>query len=70
MNLMPHEANRMQYLLGKYRHTTLTPEEEIELRNLITKEQPYAKNSSLDDLIKLGLILVGIYILAKATEGK
>ncbi len=60
------EFNRMQYLLGKSKHNPLTFPEQNELRALIARENPYAKNSSLDDLIKLGLILVGIYILAKA----
>ena len=62
------EFNRMQYLLGKSKHDTLSFQEQNELRSLITKEQPSAQDSTLDDLIKLGLILVGLYILAKALE--
>jgi hypothetical protein len=46
----------------------LDPFEQDELRRYITTEQPSAQNSSIDDLIKLGLILVGIYLLAKALE--
>ena len=68
MNYTTGEFNRMQYLLGKSKHTTLSFQEQNELRILITKEQPSAQDSTLDDLIKLGLILVGIYILAKALE--
>ncbi|MFZ3169023.1 MAG: hypothetical protein WA130_15530 [Candidatus Methanoperedens sp.] len=60
------EFNRMQYLLGKSKHNPLTFPEQNELRTLIAKENPYAQNSSLDDLIKLGLVLVGLYILSKA----
>ena len=60
------EFNRMQYLLGKSKYNPLTFQEQNELRTLIAKENPYAQNSSLDDLIKLGLVLVGIYILGKA----
>jgi hypothetical protein len=58
----------MQYLLGKSKYNSLSVMEQNELRNLITMEQPSAQNSDLDDLIKLGLILVGIYILAKALK--
>ena len=68
MNYTTGEFNRMQYLLGKSKHDTLSFQEQNELRSLITKEQPSAQDSTLDDLIKLGLILVGIYILAKALE--
>jgi len=70
MNLTPQDAGRMEYLLGKSRLSFLTSEEQTELRYLITKEQPSAKDSSLEDLIKLGLILVGLYILAKAISEK
>jgi len=70
MSLSGSEINQMQYLLGKAKNSSLTNQEQIQLRNLITHEQPSAQNSSLDDLIKLGLIFVGIYILAKAFEDK
>ena len=70
MSLSLHEFNQMQYLLGKSKHSPLSYQEQNELRNLIAHEQPSAQNSSIDDLIKLGLILVGIYILVKALEQK
>ena len=66
MNLTPQEVGRMEYLLGKSRLSYLTKKEEYVLRDLIAKENPSAKDNSLDDLIKLGLILVGLYILSKA----
>lgn len=66
MNLTPQEVERMEYLLGKSRLSYLTKKEEYVLRDLIAKENPSAKDNSLDDLIKLGLILVGLYILSKA----
>jgi hypothetical protein len=56
----------MGYLLGKSKFSFLNHKEEAELRYLVTKEQPSAEDSSLDELIKLGLILVGLYIVAKA----
>ena len=68
MNYTTGEFNRMQYLLGKSKHNPLSFQEQNELRSLITKEQPSAQDSTLDDLIKLGLIFVGIYLLAKAIE--
>ena len=70
MNLTTQEVERLEYLLGKSQFSFLTPKEEAELRYLITKEQPSAEDSSLDELIKLGLILVGLYILVKAISEK
>lgn len=70
MNLTPQEAERMEYLLGKSRFNHINNMEESELRYLITKEKPSAKDSSTDELIKLGLILVGLYFLSKALDEK
>lgn len=70
MNLTSQEVERMEYLLGKSRLNHLTNKEEYVLRDLITKENPSAKDNSLDELIKLGLILVGFYILSKALGEK
>jgi len=70
MNVTYQEAQRMEYLLGKSRLSYLNREEESELRFLITKENPSAKDSSIDELIKLGLILVGFYFLSKALSEK
>jgi hypothetical protein len=67
--MIPDYFNRMEYLLGKANSGVgLTIPEQDELRNYITRQQPSAQNSSLEDLIKMGLILVGIYLLAKALE--
>ncbi len=68
MNLTPQEVERMEYLLGKSRLSYLTKKEDSVLRYLIAKENPSAKDSPMDDLIKLGLILVGLYILSKAVS--
>lgn len=68
MSLTKTEFNKMEYLLGKAKVQGLTPSEERELRMYVSKERPSAKNSSLEDLIALGLILVGIYLLIKAFE--
>ncbi|WP_342304392.1 hypothetical protein [Methanolobus sp. ZRKC5] len=68
MKLSPNEFERMEYLLGKSNYSNLAPTEQMELKRLIVKDQPSAQNDSLDELIKLGLILVGMYLLAKALE--
>lgn len=70
MNLTPQEYERMEYLLGKSRLSYLTKKEESILRSLIAKENSSAENSSLDDLIQLGLALVGLHILSKALSEK
>jgi len=70
MNLIPQETEKLEYLLGKSKFNDLTKKEESELRYLITKEQPSAEDSSLEELIKLGLVLVGLYFLAKAISEK
>ncbi|RLG27525.1 hypothetical protein DRN85_00175 [Methanosarcinales archaeon] len=66
MTLAEEQFGRLEYLLGKSQSIQLTPKEEKELRNLIEIEQPKAKDTNLDDLISLGLILVGAYVLLKA----
>jgi len=68
MSLSVSEIDQMQYLLGKARNSSLSYQEQDELRNLIIQEQPSAKNSSIEELIKLGLIFIGMYVLAKAFE--
>lgn len=70
MNLTSQETEKLEYLLGKSKFNTLTKKEESELRYLITKEQPSAEDSSLEELIKLGLVLVGLYFLAKVISEK
>lgn len=68
MPLSRTEFKKMEYLLGKSRLEGLSSQEEKELKNLIIEEQPSAQDSTLDDLITIGLILVGIYALYKILE--
>ena len=68
MPLSRTEFKKMEYLLGKSRLEGLSFQEEKELKNLIIEEQPSAQDSTLDDLITIGLILVGIYALYKILE--
>jgi len=69
MTITPDEFNKMQYLLGKSNHTPLSQPEQNELRSYIVKERPDAQNKSMDDLIALGLIIVGLYLLYKLLDG-
>lgn len=57
---------RLQYLLGKQKFDTLSLQELDELRYLVSIEQPKADNMSTDDITKLGLLIVGIYVLIRA----
>jgi hypothetical protein len=59
----------MQYLLGKSKYAPLSQSEQNELRSYIVKERPEAQNKSIDDLIALGLIIAGLYLLYKLLEG-
>lgn len=68
MNLSNGEFERMEYLLGKSSYKGLSSSEQTELKQLIRKDRPSAQVDSIDEVIKLGLILVGMYIIAKALE--
>ena len=68
MSLSNYEFNELEYLLGKSRAENLSSDEELKLRELISIEQPSAEDNSLDELIKIGLVLVGIYLLEKLLE--
>jgi hypothetical protein len=70
MTLSPQNFERMEYLLGKQSVEGLQPFEEIELRNIIAIENPSARDKAMGDLVALGLIIVGLYLLAKAFEKK
>jgi hypothetical protein len=67
--MIPDEFHKMEYLLGKSTSGMgLSIPEQDELRNYIVHQQPSAQSSSFDDLVKIGLILVGVYLLSKALE--
>ncbi|MDF1558414.1 MAG: hypothetical protein P1P80_09625 [ANME-2 cluster archaeon] len=68
MPLSRTKFKKMEYLLGKSRLEGLSFLEEKELKNLIIEEQPSAQDSTLDDLITIGLILAGLYALHKIFE--
>ncbi|WP_048152955.1 hypothetical protein [Methanolacinia paynteri] len=69
MTLTKNQLKRMEYLIGKKRaNGYLDITEENELRSLISKENPNAQNANIDDLVALGLIIVGAYLLYKIFE--
>ena len=70
MTLTKKEFSNLEYLLGKAEVEGLSPSEENNLRNYISKERPSAQNVTSDDLVNLGLILVGAYLVSKWLESK
>ncbi len=69
MKLTPSEFHDMQILLGKTQvGQNLTPQEEMQLRSYIRKEQPESADDPLDVIIKIGLMMVGIYLIYKALQ--
>lgn len=66
---LPHaHLERMEYLLGKAQHTSLTLNEQDELRRYVVAEQPGAQDVTFETIITLGLIIVGAYLLYKYLE--
>ena len=60
MNLTPDEVARMQYLLGVERfRQPLGGDEAAELRALLAKEDPWARDLEWDRLVRFGTLLVG-----------
>ncbi len=64
--------DRMQYLLGKSSLDFLTQPEQRELRTLISEKYPNIiqnKDISMDQIIELGLIIIGTNTVKKIIEG-
>jgi hypothetical protein len=61
------QFDRLQSLLWKHRNYMLFPQEISELEELIAIEQPSIVNidMSTDELVALGLTIVGAYTLTK-----
>ncbi len=68
MPLPPAQLERMEYLLVKSQHTSLTLKEQDELRRYVVAEQPGAKDATFETVVTLGLIIVGAYLLYKFIE--
>lgn len=63
---MLEDQKRMEYLLGKSQHIPLALEEIKELRTLIAKENPAAKDYNPPDLIKAGMVIVGAHVFSES----
>src|SRR5271157_4504806 len=59
MNLTVEELSRMRSLLGKVRHKEISFQEEKDLRDLVSKENPSFKDKPISNVIELGLIIIG-----------
>jgi len=62
---MPTEFERVEYLLGKSKVQGIDALEGEELRNYIIREYPAATKFSMEEIIKLGLLMVGVRLLKK-----
>jgi len=65
VTLQPYEYQQLQNLLARQQIGLLTPMELIQLRTLLAKQNPAASTMTTEDLVKLGLFLVGLYALFK-----
>lgn len=70
MTLTPEEYERMQYLLGKANRVGLEPNEQEELRRLVQKENPAAKNEDFKSILAAAALIVGIIALISAFSKK
>ena len=68
MPLSPEQLNRLQYLLGKSKHTSLTPAEQSEIRQYVVARSPEAKDATFETVVALGLIIVGAYLVHRYIE--
>jgi hypothetical protein len=62
--------NRLEYLLGKYRFRSLTPDDEVELRGIVVAEAPEFKDSPIGDVVAYGLVAVGMKVLFSLFEDR
>lgn len=66
MTLTQDEYRRMQALLMKQQaHRVLTPDEQAELRRLVTAENPGVANSDWNTIVTVGLVILGLYLLLR-----
>lgn len=65
MGLNANEWLELQGLLGRARSGSLDWSSEQRMRYLLSKQNPGAATMNMDDLVKLGFFLLGMYVLAK-----
>lgn len=61
------QIERLEFLLGKYKFEKdkFSPEEFNELKDIVAIWSPYVNTKNEKDIIKAGLITVGIYSLVR-----
>lgn len=64
-NLRAEELARLRALMKEARFQRLSWQEETELRHLISKQGPVSPSMGWDEVVHTGLLIVGIYALAK-----
>ncbi len=64
MNLFPENFNLLEWLLGKSIKEGLTAAEERTVRILVSVEHPSALDKPMNDVIDIGLMMVGTRHLA------
>ena len=66
--LAPGEWQELTALLQDARYRRLPPDRERRLRELVAKRDGHAGDLAWEDLVKLGLIILGGYFLVKALK--
>ncbi|MEM3193145.1 MAG: hypothetical protein QXP59_07325 [Saccharolobus sp.] len=66
MNLTDKELQRLKYLVGKRKIEGLTPVEEKEVRELVSKQQNIQPDAQIGDVIAIALIIIGVTALIAA----
>jgi hypothetical protein len=66
--LTPFEWQELASLMQGARYRHLPPEQERRLRELVAKRDGAASALDWDDLVKVGLIILGGYFLIKALK--
>lgn len=69
MSLLPHERDRVQYLLGKQQSRRLMPHEENELRGYLERMDAEAAKWGTGALVAFGLGLVAAWAMLRNRGG-
>lgn len=66
MTLTANEQTRLEWLLWRAQQGAISPSEEAELRALVARQNPAAKDFPLAELVIAGLVIVGVLIFLHA----
>lgn len=64
-NLRPEELARLRSLMARARFQRLSWTEEGELRHLISLQSTLTPSMPWDEVVRTGLLIVGLYAIAK-----